>query len=568
MRGRRFALFVLMLWGFLPLGAQAADVVLGPQTRSVPVLRYAQVADGSATISAVRAGRVTFVPFAAYTPHGWPHSLWIRFTIDTTEVHDRRRWLLLIPRTFESAELYRGSDPPLRTGMGVAFRDHPLDLYVPGFRILDRDFGSSPLYMHVTYHADVPPVITVVNEHAFWAWNEPYRLVEGAFIGVLAAVALFNLFVFGIMRDKSALLYVAYILTMLANELVTTGIGDEYLWPALAVNSRLGAYLTSILAFASFLFFARAFLRTREESPAWDRALIVAFSVYALAQLAVAAVPAASALGGAVLIVQLCAMLVTALAGLFRLLSGYEPARFFVLAFVPFMIGVFANLYYDTFVPSGNWFWASNGVEFGTMLQAAILSFSIIDRLRIMQHEQSRTRTELNKVSAHAMEMQHLALVDPLTGVANRMQFTHELTDAIQRAEREGRKTAVLFVDLDYFKRINDRFGHRFGDEVLRTVASRLKNRLRASDLVARLGGDEFAAILENAGSAERADHVAAEIAQLLDDPIIVDGELMPIGISVGRAVYPDDGNTTDALLHVADLRMYEMKQQGRTAAS
>lgn len=568
MKGRRFALSVLVLWALLPLGAQAADVVLGPETRSVPLLRYAQVADGAATIASVRAGSVAFVPFARYSPRGLPHALWIRFTVENTERNDRRRWLLLIPRTFESAELYRGADAPLRTGMGVAFRDRPLDLYVSGFRLLDRDFGGSPIYLRVTYYADVPPVITLINEHAFWAWNEPYRLVEGAFIGVLAAVALFNMFVFGIMRDKSALLYVVYILMMLANELVTTGIGDEYLWPALAVNSRLGAYLTSILAFASFLIFARAFLRTRRESPVWDRALIGAFSVYALAQVVVAAVPAASAFTSAVLIIQFCAMLITALAGFFRLRSGYEPARFFVLAFVPFMIGVFANLYYDTFVPPGDWFWASNGVEFGTMFQAAILSFSIIDRLRILQREQSRARSELSKVSAHALEMQQLALVDPLTGVANRMHFTHELTDAIRRAEREGRKTAVLFADLDYFKRINDRFGHRFGDEVLRAVASRLQHRLRASDLVARLGGDEFAAILENAGTVERVDHVAAEIARLLDDPIIVEGELMPVGISVGRAIYPDDGTTTDELLHVADLRMYEMKQRGRATAS
>lgn len=244
-----------------------------------------------------------------------------------------------------------------------------------------------------------------------------------------------------------------------------------------------------------------------------------------------------------------------------RLRAGFEPARFFVLAFVPYMIGTFANLYYNTFIPPGNWFWATNGVEFGTMFQAAILSFSIIDRLRILEGEGRRARSELSAVSERALQMEHLALIDPLTGLANRAHFTRELLGAMERARRANGKLAVLFVDLDDFKSINDRFGHRFGDDVLRAVARRLSDRLRSTDVVARLGGDEFAAILENLESMERADRVAADVAGLLDLPIVVDGERMALGISVGRAVYPDDGRTVDHLLHAADLRMYEMKR-------
>jgi two-component system, sensor histidine kinase LadS len=560
--GRRFALPVLMLWCLLPLMAQASDVVLGPRTRSVSVLSFAQVADGRASFADVQAGRVAFVPFGKFKARGRPVQLWIRLTLQSAETHDRRKWMLLVPRTFESADLYRSGEPPLHNGMDIPVRARPLDIFVPGFRLLDRDFSGPPLYLHVAYYSDVPPLITITNEHGFFVWNEPYRVIEGAFVGVLLAVALFNMFVFGIMRDRSALWYVIYILTMFANEVVTTGIGDEFLWPDLAVNSRIGGYFTEIFAFAAFLFFARSFLRTREEARPWDRTLIGAFAVYAIMQVAVAFVPAASSFAAAVLAVQLGAMIVTALAGFSRLRSGYEPARFFVIAFVPFMAGVFANLYYDTFVPPGNWFWATNGVELGTMFQAAILSFSIIDRLRILQSEQHRTRKELSSVSEHALEMRRLALIDPLTGLPNRMQFAEELTSAIERAHYDECKIAVLFVDLDRFKAINDRFGHRFGDEVLRTVAARLAGRLRASDLVARLGGDEFAAILENVGCAEHVEHVAQQIAGLLDDPLIIDGHLMPIGISVGRAIYPDDGQTMDTLLHAADLRMYAMKER------
>lgn len=532
--GRRIALLTCLLYIFLPASSQAAAIALGPQTHRVAVLAYAEVADGTASYADIRAGRVAFVPFAQYKPHGSPASMWVRFALASAESHDRRRWLLALPRDFESADLYRA---------GVA--QPRADVYVPAFRILDRDFSGAPLYLHVRYYADVPLLIRVIDEHDFFTWSEPYRLVEGAFIGVLAAVALFNMFVFGIMRDRSAVLYVLYIVTMIVNELVTTGIGDEYLWPGIALSARFGGYATNFAAFAAFLIFARSFLRTREEAPRWDRALITAFAVYAVVQIAEVFFPGGNAFLPALLLVEFGAMLVTASAGVFRLRSGYQPARFFVVAFVPSMVGVLANLYYDAFVPAGNWFLAANGVELGTMLQAAILSFSIVDRMRILERE---------------------ALVDPLTSLPNRMHFTQELTDAIERAGREQRAVGVLFVDLDRFKRINDQYGHRFGDEVLRTVGKRLCARVRKNDIVARLGGDEFAVILENAGSVQLVERVAEQVAHLLDDPVVIDGKHMPIGISVGRALYPDDGRTMDDLLHAADLRMYEMKQ-AQTAA-
>jgi diguanylate cyclase (GGDEF)-like protein len=565
MRGRRLALAALVLCCLAPLSARAADIVFTPKTGAFSLLPQADVADGHRSLHDVLSGRVKFVPFAHAKLTGWPVSIWVRFSMQTQERHDRRRWLILLPRSFESAVLYHDGERPVRSGMRVPFDRRPTDLYVPGFRIADRYLDGSPLYLHIVYYPDQKLIISVMDEHAFFTWSEPYRLVEGTFIGVLLAVAVFNLFVFGMMRDKSALQYVIYIIAMLANELMSTGVGDQYVWPAISMNVRIGTDVTQVLAFGAFLYFARSFLRTKEQARGWDIALIAAFAVYAVIQAVEAFTPAGARLAPSVLGVQLAAMLVTAAAGLFRWRAGYDPARFFVIAFVPSMIGVFANLYYNTFVPPGNWFWAANGVEFGTMVQAAILSFSIIDRMRILESEQRRAYRELMEVSAHAQQMQQLALIDPLTGVANRMHFAQEVGRAVERARREERKMAVLFVDLDRFKAINDRFGHRFGDDVLRIIASRLTSRLRGSDMVARLGGDEFAAILENVSSVDRVNRVASEVMRLLDDPIYIDGHIMPLGISVGHALYPDDGGSMDELLHSADLRMYRMKQEARS---
>ncbi len=476
--------------------ASASAVILKPTENSARVLPVAQASDGAASYADVASGRARFVPLAHYQAHGWPVSIWLRFSVRRT-ADDDRTWLIVMPQQYESADLYRRGAAPLHSGMYLPFRDQPTGLFLPAFKLVPADFTGPPLLLHLVYYPDVPLYVRLTTEHAFFMSNQPFLLIEGLFIGVMIAVALFNLFVYGILRDKTALWYVAYALTLVANELFATGLGQEYVWPGLGLNVRLAGYAANVLAFATFLFFARSFLQTREQARGWDRALITAFLVYACMQAAQVLVPGGQALIPLLLLTQLGAMLVTVLAGVFRLRSGYAPARFFVVAFVPSMIGVFANLYFDAFTPSGNWFWAQNGVEIGTILQATILSFSIIDRLRILQHEQHRTRSELTAVSAHAQKMQSLALFDPLTGLANRIRFTEELTGAVARCTAGATEFSVVFCDLDGFKGINDRFGHRYGDEVLRIVAKRLAASLREDDLIARLGGDEFAALLE-----------------------------------------------------------------------
>ena len=542
----------------------AADLAGGHPS----LLDAAEAAPGSYTFAQIRSGRVPFEHFSRYERGGWPVSIWLRFSVSGSPATDRERWLITIPRTFQSADLYRSDGSVLTTGMYVPFERRPETVYVPAFRIETADYNGSPLYLHLVYYPDVPFAVRLISERAFFQWNEPYRIVEGLFVGVLLAVALFNVFLFGTLRDRSALLYVIYVCALILNEIATTGIGEQYLWPGLGVDVRLLSYATNIACFAAFLFFARSFLLTREESRPCDIALIAGFLFYTLMQVAQLAVPGGQALVPAVLCAQLASMVVTIAVGAVRLFSGYGPARFFLIAFVPATVGVFANFWYDAFVPPGNWFLAANGVEFGTMLQSIVLTFSVIDRLRLLQTESRRTRTELSAVSAHAKKMQTLALFDPLTGLSNRVRFNEELQRAISRRTQDDKKFAVLFCDLDGFKGINDLYGHRFGDDVLRIVASRLTNSLRGQDLIARLGGDEFAVLLDFVPTIAQADHVANVLAHLLDEPIVLESKMMPIGISVGCAVFPDDGRTLDELLHLADLRMYGMKQSKKIATS
>jgi diguanylate cyclase (GGDEF)-like protein len=158
----------------------------------------------------------------------------------------------------------------------------------------------------------------------------------------------------------------------------------------------------------------------------------------------------------------------------------------------------------------------------------------------------------------------HLAHHDYLTGLPNRALFLDNLEHAIPLARRGHYNVAILFLDLDGFKRVNDTLGHDAGDLLLKEVARRLKALVRNSDTVARIGGDEFTFILNNIGAEENAAAVAQKIIAALSAPVDIKGQACQIGGSIGIAIYPDDAKNYDTLLTQADEAMYLAKQSGK----
>lgn len=160
--------------------------------------------------------------------------------------------------------------------------------------------------------------------------------------------------------------------------------------------------------------------------------------------------------------------------------------------------------------------------------------------------------------------MNTLAFYDSLTRLPNRALFHDRFSQAIARARRNNEKIALLFIDLDRFKTVNDSFGHRAGDHVLQESALRLKALLRDSDTVARLGGDEFAAILTGAVGHDIAAQTAIKMAESLEAPISFSGHSIVVSASIGISLFPQDGAEIDVLLHIADTAMYEAKKRGK----
>ncbi|AZN36582.1 bifunctional diguanylate cyclase/phosphodiesterase [Iodobacter ciconiae] len=156
----------------------------------------------------------------------------------------------------------------------------------------------------------------------------------------------------------------------------------------------------------------------------------------------------------------------------------------------------------------------------------------------------------------------YLANHDPLTGLYNRMALQEQLHSAVQRAKES--EFAVLFIDLDRFKTINDTLGHEVGDALLVIVAQRLQNALSEGDVLARIGGDEFTILLENTDCLEQVGQVAERLRQALIQPSLINGQELFVSCSIGISVYPSDGRTPAALLKNADVAMYRAKETGK----
>jgi diguanylate cyclase (GGDEF)-like protein/PAS domain S-box-containing protein len=172
-----------------------------------------------------------------------------------------------------------------------------------------------------------------------------------------------------------------------------------------------------------------------------------------------------------------------------------------------------------------------------------------------------RDVTEQKRAEAH---IQYLATHDGLTGLPNRSMFSQLLNLAIVTAQRYERKFAVLFIDLDRFKVVNDTFGHEAGDELLKDFSKRLKGNLRSSDVVARLGGDEFAVLVPEVGDATELATVARQILSTAIKPVLVSGRECRVTASVGISIYPADAQDEESLLKNADLAMYLAKEEGK----
>ena len=173
--------------------------------------------------------------------------------------------------------------------------------------------------------------------------------------------------------------------------------------------------------------------------------------------------------------------------------------------------------------------------------------------------------TDLTQLKRSEQQLEHMTHHDPLTDLPNRLLVQSRLEHAIEQARRHRSELAVLFVDLDRFKNVNDSLGHPAGDELIQAVSARLRGGLRDEDTLARLGGDEFLVVIEDLESADAAASVARKLAQLVQAPFrLAGGQEVIVSASIGISLYPGDGDTATGLIQHADAALYQAKARGR----
>lgn len=159
--------------------------------------------------------------------------------------------------------------------------------------------------------------------------------------------------------------------------------------------------------------------------------------------------------------------------------------------------------------------------------------------------------------------IKHLAYYDCLTGLPSRTLFSDRFTISISKSVREGKKAALMMLDLDHFKEINDNWGHDAGDELLQEFSNRLLNTVRQTDTICRLGGDEFALLMSEVSNKEIIEEVARRMLKTMAKPFIIQRSEKFIGASIGIAIYPEDGENIETLIKHADIAMYGVKKTG-----
>lgn len=414
------------------------------------------------------------------------------------------------------------------------------------------------------------------------------------YLGMLLALGLYNLLLWASLRESVYLTYVAFVVAMAAAQLSLNGIGYQFVWPEALTWQRISLNSSFALAGMFGAWFTRQFLRTDEEHPRLNHVLIgfiIAFALVALAPVFLPYRPVAVATS----VVGIGFSMTAVLCGLISLRAGYAGARFFLIAWLILLAGVaLMGLRNMALIPTN--FISANGIQIGSAIEVLLLSFALADRIQYLRREKDaatllalqseKTRVEGLKESERLLEarvaertralaeanqllqesearMTDLAQHDPLTGLANRNLLFDRLEHAMQRARREQSKVAVLLIDLDGFKTVNDTFGHNGGDRLLCEISRRLLENVRTSDTVARFGGDEFVVICESMDM-DNVTYVAEKILSALAFPIALAGTEISLGGSIGIATWPEHGIEVSELLHAADLAMYSAKHQGR----
>lgn len=534
---------------------------------------------GTLTLDDVRAGDAPFHSSLTRRDLSFgyvPGVIWLRLVLQS-DARETRVWRLeLNYASLDEVRLYdTGADGvrESRSGDTVPYAQRAVGHRYPVFEITLQPGEQRTLYLRVDSRGSMTLSGALMSSRDFEQHSQNGYLAHALYFGVLVALGLYNLLLFLALRERPFLNYVLFMFAFALSVLSLNGFGAQYLWSEAAPwsNRMLPVSLTSAALLS--VVFARSFLDTRQWLPRWNKGLLMLCIVIAVALLGTILLPVQRALQ----LMSLTGLIATLTLLLTSFVCvGYRVpgARLFALAWLMLLTGaVLLALRNFALIPSN--FLTLYAMQIGSGLEMILLSFALAARFNELKRQREAALQLNEQVLAKrvtertlALEqanqrLRELALQDPLTGLANRTALQQHLDQALARSQRRNELIAVMLIDLDGFKPINDQHGHGFGDQVLAEIARRLRQYIRDADLPARLGGDEFVVICENVQSAEDAQDLAKRLLEGLDTPMYLEDRAVRVGASIGIALSrgTDDATT---LIRQADAAMYRAKAEGR----
>ena len=506
-------------------------------------------------------------------------------------------------------EMRLGGDTFPWAAREVAHRNHVFRVAAP------TASGPHDYYLRAGSESVLTMPVYLWPATAFAEYDREAQLAIGLFYGLVLALVLYNSMVFFSVRDRVYLYYVIYAAAFGVYLLAFDGLAFQYLWPESIWWANHGLPTALALALAVGALFATTFLDIRRNAPrAWRPMQAIAAAGGLLAFSAAAGWPLSPGLVlRALSVLGFTAAAFAIYAAVRAVVAGFRPAQFFLLAWGALLVFiVLATLRNFALVPTT--FVTVHGLHVGFGLDILLLSFALADRINALKREAASAQAralasqqalldatraserelegriaertmELNRVNDRLRDearerdqlmaklreqeehLRHMAQHDALTGLPNRLSMLERLALQLELAKRNRKKLAVMLIDLDNFKLINDSRGHLAGDRVLEAIAGRLRASVRGSDTVARYGGDEFVVLAGELDSPGDAGSIAEKIADMVSLPLSIDGATENVGCAIGISLFPDDAEDAEGLLECADAAMYAVKARKNAQA-
>lgn len=483
-------------------------------------------------------------------------AVWLHFVVDNQESGALLRRLSIDIPWLDWIDVYLRRDGrttgTYHMGDRLPFGERPID---SRFFAFDHDFepGRTEIFVRIATPDPmvVPIFLTTVAEAD--AQTEFQSYSYGFLYGFLFALLIYNAMLYVGLRQLRYLLYSVYLGMFILMNIAYTGHGFRWLWPDDTVWAQWSQPTLMVSYAASGLLFGLSFLNTRVHFPRLHKSVLgLIVGVVALLVLTILFDDQRDALLLAFVFVCLFTVIMLGV-GVVSVRAAVPAARYFLLAAFAAMVGAaLTALAVWGMIPFNEW--TFRAADVGLMLDATLLALALTYQFRIGMVEKSRAEA--------------LARVDPLTGVNNRRAFTDISVPVWHFAQRHHCALCVILLDLDHFKRVNDRYGHAVGDEVLRSVADLLQQSIRDHDVLARWGGEEFILLLPETRLGEAVTLAERLRAIIAGHTMNYQGVSLTITASFGVVERTEKHPTLEALISSADSYLYAAKGKGRNCVS